>query len=51
MSAQLSELIELAKSRGFLVAVKPRLKVCVFHGYVRKPFDESVKYLTALLKV
>ena len=51
MSSQLSELIELAKSRGFLVAVKPRLKVCIFHGYVRKSFSDSVKYLTSLLKL
>jgi chaperonin GroEL (HSP60 family) len=51
MSNLLKNLVNEARSRGYVCSIKPRLKQIKMHGYKKLSFDEAELYLKDLLKV
>jgi hypothetical protein len=49
MNSNLRDLIDQAKKLGWCIAVKPRLKICILHGYAKYSFDTVVPVLESLI--
>lgn len=50
MTLKLKNLISLAQEKGYVVTVRPRLKLIRLHGYKNLSYSEATIYLQELVK-